>query len=389
MTEHALFPDEPRKHDRLRNFDESIYTYCRESERKQAARYRSLANEWFERYPEEYRSAFRRRFCGDRNEQHNAAFFELFLYDLFSRFCEQITVEAAIPNSNKRADFGLRFVGGAEIMVEAMSVQPTLWLPQPNVEAIKDYIREMRSRDFAICLGFEKGELTTTLSGRRVHDWARGILDAHNWHDAHASVEGADSRFIRVEPLRWGNWEIEASLYVKPPEERIEDSLLHALGGFVIGAYDLPQRIRGKIEKKIRAKGVTRGEVPLMLAVNINDRMFEPGREELEILHGYKPTIQIPLPAALGQPARKGAKTLLSSAGREGVWSSKDDQSRYSHCNAIWFFHEVWMAYPRGRRHAMYLNPFINHDYKMLFLHHFATADLWLPEQTGEGGGAI
>lgn len=389
MTEHALFPDEPRKHDRFRDLDESIYTYCRESAREQAATYRSLANEWFERYSEEHRSAFRSRFCGGRNDQHNAAFFELFLYDLFSRFCEQVTIEAAMPNSNKRADFGLRFADGAEIMVEAMSVQPTLGVPKPNVEAIKECIREMRSSDFAICLGFAKGELTTTLSKRYVRDWARSILDAHDWNDAHTSVEGADSRFITVEPLQWGNWEIEASLYVKPPDDRIEGALLHSLGGFESSAYDLPQRIRSKIEEKIRAKGVTRGEAPFILAVNINDRLFEPGREELEILHGYKPTIWIPSPAAHDQPAREGVKASLSSTGREGVWSTKDDRSRYSHCNAIWFFHEVWMAYPRGRRHAMYLNSFIQHDHKMLFLHHFATADLWLPEQTGEGSGAV
>ena len=389
MTEHALFPDEPRKHDRLRNFDESTYTYCRESAREQAATYRSLANEWFERYPEEHRSAFRSRFCGDRNDQHNAAFFELFLYDLFSRFCEQVTVEAAMPNSDKRADFGLRFADGAEIMVEAMSVQSTFWAPQPNVEAIKEYIREMRSSDFAICLDFEKGKLTTTLSRQRVQGWARGILDAHNWDAAHASVEGADSRLITVEPLRWGDWEIKASLYVNPPDERTERTLLSPLGFFKSGAYDWPQRIRSKIEEKIRAKDVKRGEAPFILAVNINDRLFEPGREELEILHGYKPTIWIPSPVAHDQPAREGVKASLSSTSREGVWSTKDDRSRYSHCNAIWFFHEVWMAYPRGRRHAMYLNPFIQHDYKMLFLHHFATADLWLPEQTGEGSSAI
>lgn len=384
MTEHALFPDEPRTHDRFRNVNESIYTYCRQSASEQAATYRGFANEWFEHYPEEHRSAFRGRFCGSRNDQHNAAFFELFLYDLFSRFCEQITIETAMPDSDKRADFGLRFADDTEIMVEAMSIQPTLGVSKPNVETIRKHIREMRSSDFAIRLGFESGELTTTLSKRRVQRWVHNTLGAHKWHDTHVSLEGTGSRFIAVEPLREGGWEIEASLYVNSPDERIERTLLHPLGGFEGGPYDLPQRIRSKIVKKIRVKNVAQDEAPLILAVNISDRMFYPGREELEILHGYKPTIQIPSPAAHDWSDREGARASFSSAGREGVWSTKDDQSQYSRCDAIWFFHEVWMAYPRGRRHAMYLHPFIEHDHKMLFLHHFATADFGLPEQTSD-----
>ena len=379
MRERA-FPEKPEMHQRAKRVGESVYDYCSHSAGDMATAYRLLAEQWLHNYPDQHLSAFLRRFKGKRDDDHNSAFFELFLHEYLRKLCDKIAIEEEIANSGKRADFGLRYRDGSMLAVEALSIQPIYLTGSPNIELVNEYVRELSSPDFMISFLTSKGELSHTPKKRDVQRWAHEVLSQYSWEDANTRAEAAGNRAVPVEPLRLGAWEIDAVIWVKQPEERNETSALgmHA-GGGEVHDYQVPAVVRDRVLKKINAKTTSQSSVPFILAVNINEPMLRPGEEEMEVLHGYKHRIQFSTVRPDDRLVNPNATSVFSPDGTEGVWLTIRNRSQYRRCSAIWFFHQVGVANPRGSRHTMYLNPFTEHDYRELFLHHFSTAGIGLP----------
>lgn len=93
---------------------EDPYKFYDTSARKNITNIRKLLNKWFDNYPASEKSELKSRFVGS----FYPAFFELFLYELFSRLEFQIIIHPKIENSKKRPDFLLR-KDSLEIYVEA------------------------------------------------------------------------------------------------------------------------------------------------------------------------------------------------------------------------------------------------------------------------------
>ena len=378
MRERA-FPEEPEMHERRIEIGESTYRYFSHSGRPEVVKYRRLTEAWLPHYPEEHLHRFLRRFQGKDSQAHESAFFELFLHEHLRVLCDKIEVEGTIADSGKCADFVLHYADGSAVAVEALSLKPIERAEDPNVELVNEWIRQLQSADFMICLSKSKGQLTSAPKKREVQSWARDVLSQYSWEEAYNFAQMTGNRLIPVKPLELDGWSTQAKLWVNAPDRRTERECLAVFAGGTGGSYKVPQVARERIEKKIRAKKAEQSSMPFVLAVNVNDQMLDLGEEELEILHGFKPRILFRTAVDGGPPVDPDPQSVFSPDGTKGVWSTPDNKAQYDRCDAIWFFHQVGIVQPRGRRSALYLNPFVSHDFRMMALHHFATAGVALP----------
>ena len=367
-------------HERRIEIGESTYRYYSHSGRAKVVEYRRLTEEWLSHYPEEHLHRFLRRFQGKDSQAHESAFFELFLHEHLRALCDKIEVEGTIADSGKCADFVLHYADGSAVAVEALSLEPIERAKAPNVRLVNAWIKELRSADFMICLSKSKGQLTSAPKKREVQGWAKRVLSEHSWEEADRRVRFTDDRRILVEPLKLDGWSTQAKLWVNEPDKRTERECLAVLASGTVGHYEVPQVARDRIEKKIRAKKAEQSSMPFVLAVNVNDQMLDLGEEELEILHGFKPRILFRTAVGGGPPVDPDPQSVFSPDGTKGVWSTPDNKAQYDRCAAIWFFHQVDVVCPRGRRSALYLNPFVSHGYRMKAFSRSVPADIALPD---------
>ena len=347
MRERA-FPEEPEMHERGIVSSESTYKYYSHSGHPEVVEYRRLTEEWLSRYPEEHLRDFLRRFQGNDSQVHEAAFFELFLHERLRVLCDEVEVESEIVDSGKRADFGLHLDGYGEIHIEALSLPWSLDSSDENLKRVNQYVSNIQSSDFSIWFGDVRGELSHTPPRKPVDDWTRRVLQTFSREEADRRVRGNPERLISIEPLVLDECQIDASLLVRPPDERTEQSCLGmpATSANIFGYDTRVADTQEKIKAKIKAKKQASTSTPFVLAINVNNRMRPYEEKELEVLYGN------------------------ADKGTGGVWRTSDGRPRetYTRCAAIWFFHQVDLSYPQGRRNALHLHPDINHDERMVIL---------------------
>lgn len=339
------FPDEPEMHHRSRLVGERAYVFDSHSGLPHIVEYRQLVEQRLLNYPEAEAANLLSRFDVKDDSIYESASFELFLHDLLRSVTDQIEIEGLIPDSDKQADFVLRLGGYGEIHVEALSLPFALNTSDENLELVNQYVGGILSSDFSIYLSAVQGEFSHTPPRQPVDDWTQRALQAFSWEQADRRVRDNPGRLIPIEPLVLDECQIEASLLVRPPDERTEQSCLGmpATSANIFGYDTRVADTQKKIEKKIKAKKQAMTSTPFVLTVNVNNRMRPYEKKELEVLYGN---------------------------GDNGVWRTSDGHPResYTRCAAIWFFHQVDPLYPRGRRNALYLNPDIDHDERMAIL---------------------
>jgi hypothetical protein len=93
----TIFDDIARENDQPRQEGEPLFSYLNESSRAEAERVRKLVDEWIEEYPESHRDALVARLRSDIDDQHQSAFFELFLHH-FLRARKIIEIEPKLQH---------------------------------------------------------------------------------------------------------------------------------------------------------------------------------------------------------------------------------------------------------------------------------------------------
>jgi hypothetical protein len=172
-----LFEDKTRIRLDPTKHNENYFQYYDSSAQKDITNIRKLLNGWFEKYPDSEKLELKSRFVGS----FYPAFFELFLYELFSKLGFQIIVHPEIKNSNKRPDFLLKNKS-LEIYVEAKEASDI----SSNVEKIQnregyfyDSLNKVISPNFF--LQVKKLDIKTHEQPamksiiRRVEDWLSNI----------------------------------------------------------------------------------------------------------------------------------------------------------------------------------------------------------------------
>jgi hypothetical protein len=101
---------------------EGLFTYLNRSNRPEAVRVRNLVDDWLSRYPIEHHDALVSRFRSNIDDQHRAAFFELFLHQfILRRGHKVIAIEPKLAHTTKSPDFLLKSADGSRYYLEAVT----------------------------------------------------------------------------------------------------------------------------------------------------------------------------------------------------------------------------------------------------------------------------
>jgi hypothetical protein len=100
---------------------ESQFAYLNRSGRPEAARVRDKAETWFAGYPDTHRDELVARFRSAIDDQHQSAFFELFLFHLLqARGCKVMAIEPKLDHTDKSPDFLVENAKQERFYVEAV-----------------------------------------------------------------------------------------------------------------------------------------------------------------------------------------------------------------------------------------------------------------------------
>ena len=335
--------------------------------------YRLRVEYWLRSYPERHLGDFLGRFRSDEPNQHESAYFELYLHERLRTLAPKIRIEEPVPGTTKTIDFLLEFGSASKVGIEALHIAKDS--PDPRLERTNHWVREVKSTDFALCFGLLKSKPRENPNKQRVQSWARSALNKYTWEEATSQMNQTEEVMLPVPPLVVGSWQIEAKVCPKVAESRSETScLLCPAGGTHVGFHKVPQLVQKKIENKIHDKFPSDPEFPLVIAANVGKSMLNVGEEELKVLYGFEHRYDI-LTWTVEYGGTQGYSEGMFSADRgRGIWSTPTNQATSTRCSGIWFFHQAGMVHPEGKRQALYLNPHGNHPEELAFLRDLSTA---------------
>jgi hypothetical protein len=105
---------------RPKNERESIYRYYNSSARAPVAAARDVLQGWFDSFPFEAKADLLGRFKSPIDSQHRAAFWELYLHELFSGLGYTLEPHPTLPDSPKHPDFLVKSGAIAQFYLEAV-----------------------------------------------------------------------------------------------------------------------------------------------------------------------------------------------------------------------------------------------------------------------------
>jgi hypothetical protein len=135
-------------------------------------------NAWFAEYPREAQLELRSRITSGDDQQFEAAFFELYLHELFRSMGYAVEVHPTGGGSRRRPDFLLRADGVPEVYVEAAvsrSISATDRAAEARMNAVYDAINSLPSPDFFIWLN-SRGSPASPPPAARFRDTIHGIM---------------------------------------------------------------------------------------------------------------------------------------------------------------------------------------------------------------------
>lgn len=117
----TLFDDIARTDPSPASATEPSFTFLNRVASPHWGEVRALLERWFARFPAEHADALRDSFRSPLAGKHYAAWWELYLHELFTRLGYRIEIHPELPDSARRPDFGLRR-GDEQLYVEAAVV---------------------------------------------------------------------------------------------------------------------------------------------------------------------------------------------------------------------------------------------------------------------------
>jgi hypothetical protein len=116
-----VFDDIPRPDIDWSDQHEAAFAYLNRSGRPEAARVRQLVEDWLARYPADGRDAQVARLRSTIDDQHRAAFFELFVHELLlTRGHRIMEIEPKLPHTPKSPDFLVQAKEGHRCYLECI-----------------------------------------------------------------------------------------------------------------------------------------------------------------------------------------------------------------------------------------------------------------------------
>ena len=216
------------------------------------------------------RTAFRSRLPG----QHHAAWWELYLHELFVRMGYEIDVHPALPDSSKRPDFLLRR-NGAQFYLEAVVVSSGVVTSGRRSAPpwMLDAVNHAANPNFFVRLVEVAKRGEHQLKRKEIVDPLESWLDSEDPDEAAESLERGDN--LPMETIRCRGWEIvfEAWPKKKKAREKPRRRLL-GIGPMQAGGVNDIEQLRSTLKGKAGRYG--RPAIPFVIAVQCRSAFVEP-----------------------------------------------------------------------------------------------------------------
>lgn len=290
-TGSLLFPDTARSDPQIKRAQESDYDFFQRVDDPACDRIRDLFNQWFERFASsqdaEAVADLRQRFRAKQKGQFLAAFWELYLHELFSRLDFQAQVHPPSGRGGTRPDF-LMTRGETRFYLEAVMPTPG-YSPSDNqpasVDTVTEYVSEAFRPQFRLRLrhiipGPNMPRKKAVI--RAVGDW----LDSLNW----ASLWKGDpqsSVYPEAELHIGDGWQI--GLDAIPLDPSLQSDELRPMIFSYPGFSGYPDGLGEAVLPLLIEKTSKYGELdaPLMVAMWVVDLMANPQTAPLALFGSW------------------------------------------------------------------------------------------------------
>ena len=219
----VLFDDIKRNELKSDSPSESIFRHINHYDWPGATYIRNTLESWFENYPLPHRRDLRERLRSDDDQNHEGAFFELFLHELLTRLEFSLEVHPAIVGARARPDFlvsrdNLQFY--LEATVSGQRSGP--FTRNQNEEDVIKKLNTLTSPHFGITVQME-GTLSRTLSRQDVVPPFKDLLESHSADEVQSLIDEHGSNAAPSQRIECGNWSLKGWLSPISPDERMSE----------------------------------------------------------------------------------------------------------------------------------------------------------------------
>jgi len=176
-----LFDNRERFYTGPAEYSESHFDYLQRSAKPAFEDVRALMEDWLSRFPRVHRQALISRLTTNDDLQFEAAFFKLYLHELFQRLRFRVQVHPRRTKRRKRPDFRLFGVSGLRLLVEAVTVADTSTKERAATGRLAqayDALNKLISPDFFLHVE-HFGLPNTPIAGRKlrnhVQTWLKSV----------------------------------------------------------------------------------------------------------------------------------------------------------------------------------------------------------------------
>jgi hypothetical protein len=257
----ALFSERARTDPSPARNAESSFAFLDRVDQPYWARIRETLDQWFAAYPSgecarDLRSRFRKR----DERQHYAAWWELYLFTVFTKLGFEVSVHPRLDGTRDRPDFRISSESGS-FLVEAATTFSGIddGRKHSPVEAeILDALEHVRSASFTLSVDFDVIG-TSTPSVREIVEAVEAWLDDLD-PDASADVDTLERSELAIR-----DWVLDLTAFPIEPEHRGKPGRVVSYGPMMAGSVNDTEKLRATLKRKSGKYGVV--QEPLVLAV--------------------------------------------------------------------------------------------------------------------------
>jgi hypothetical protein len=259
---------------------ESIFDGLNRLSWKNANEIRNLLETWYESYSIQNKKSFISRFRSKRNEDHQGAFFELFLHQLLIKMGFKVEVDPLIGGGNT-PDFHAQSVTEEPFYLEARVVDPQSLKHSTREELVFDELNKLHSPDFMLDSQV-RGKLTSNPRLKEIRAVFQSWIDQL---DPQTINENRYDYFTsHSKSFQQGNWIITLRPVALGPGVKVNPVSRPFLPPVIADFVDSKRPIiEGIQEKTQRYKNLDR---PLIVAINSLDLSGVSRSEILSVLFG-------------------------------------------------------------------------------------------------------
>jgi len=282
-----LFDNKERIDSNPANHLDNTYDFYDRSSLKQVNQIRNTLNQWFDHYPQSEKSELKTRF----HSEFSAAFFELFLHELFLNQGFQLEPHPDVPNTTKKPDFlvkgnGLEFYLEAKESTDKSNAERSI---ENRINKLYDEINQTETHNFFFRINELKLKTSEQPSGKRVRLFLEKQLinfdpDIITEQLKTNGLDGTDS--INYED---DNLKLVISLIPKSKDARGKDGMrpigIYPFDSFMGGA---DESIKSAIKKKATRYG--KPDKPYIICINATS---EKGMDHHDMMNALFGSLQI------------------------------------------------------------------------------------------------